>query len=161
MGDIVVRECSDCKVVKDILLNINGHERVCPDCQKVKRRVYYAKVGNRCSKKYEKTKTGFLMRLYRNMLSRVSGVQKQKFHLYEGLEILQKEDFKEWANASEEFHALFDNWKEADYPRKLAPSVNRIDSSMGYAPPNMEWVTMSENSRRGAVSRWSNENTAN
>ena len=32
-------------------------------------------------KKYEKTKKGFLMRLYRNMQSRVQGVQKKKHHL--------------------------------------------------------------------------------
>ena len=32
-------------------------------------------------------------------------------------------------------------------------SVDRVDSSKGYELSNMEWVTHSENSRRGAVNR--------
>ena len=38
--------------------------------------------GNYHTKKYEKTEKGFLVRTYRNMLSRVSGVTKNKNHLY-------------------------------------------------------------------------------
>lgn len=91
------------------------------------------------------------MRCYRNMLSRVTGVQGAKFHLYRGKPILTKEDFYQWANADEMFHRLFDAWVESGYDCKLAPSVDRINSSFGYEIGNMEWVTHSENSRRGAV----------
>jgi hypothetical protein len=62
-----------------------------------KQRLYREKTNNSISKKYEKTPNGFLMRMYRNMKSRVSGVQIQKFHLYEGKELLGKEDFYAWA----------------------------------------------------------------
>jgi hypothetical protein len=41
---------------------------------------------NEYTKRYEKTKHGFLMRLYRNIKSRITGVQKKKYHLYEGKE---------------------------------------------------------------------------
>lgn len=116
-------------------------------------REYRKKNGNLDTKKYEKTIPGFLMRLYRNMLSRTSGVQKDKYHLYVGCYLLSKVEFKEWAIHSEKFHSIFKVWEDSGYDRKLTPSVDRIDSSKGYELSNMEWVTHSENSRRGSISR--------
>lgn len=109
--------------------------------------------NNANTKKYEKTKKGKLMRMYRNMQSRVNGVQKLKAHLYAGKDILDRHEFYEWALASDKFHKLFDAWEKSGYDRKLSPSVDRIDSSRGYEIGNMEWVTHSENSRRGAISQ--------
>ena len=104
--------------------------------------------------RYEKTKKGFLMRLYRNMKSRVTGVQKMKSHLYVGKELLTKDEFNQWAMQNPDFHKLFADYEESQYERKLAPSVDRIDSSKGYSVDNMEFVTMSENSRRGSINKW-------
>ena len=109
---------------------------------------------NIVTKKYEKTINGFLMRLYRNMKSRISGVQKRKYHLYEGKELLSKDEFYEWAKSNDTFLMLFDEYKKSEYNRKLAPSVDRIDSSKGYEISNMEFVRHSENSRRGGLSKW-------
>lgn len=96
------------------------------------------------------------MRLFRNMQSRVDGVQAEKHHLYAGKPIsFSREGFYEWALSSDDFYRLFDAWEASGYDRKLTPSVDRIDSDLGYEFDNMEWVTHSENSRRGAVSRWS------
>lgn len=106
------------------------------------------------TKRYEKTINGFLMRLYRNMKSRISGVQKDKYHLYEGKELLNKDEFYEWAKSNDTFLKLFDDYKKNDFNRKLAPSVDRIDSNKGYEISNMEFVTHSENSRRGSLSKW-------
>jgi hypothetical protein len=116
--------------------------------------------GNQATLKYEKTVNGFLMRLYRNMKSRIQGVQKQKAHLYCGKELLDKEVFYSWAKDSPEFKVLWEKWVASDHEQKLAPSVDRKDSEVGYVLGNMEWVTQSENSRRGAVSqkRKCNEN---
>lgn len=127
------------------------------DEQKHKRKdyqkVYRLRTGNSSTSKYEKTKKGFLMRLYRNMKSRIEGVQKAKFHLYAGCSLLPKETFYEWSLASEVFHQLFEEWEQSGYERKLAPSVDRVDSFRGYELDNMEWVTMSENSRRGSLNQ--------
>lgn len=109
--------------------------------------------GNQWTLKYERTKGGKLMRIYRNMLSRITGVQKKKAHLYEGKSLLPKSEFYEWAIASPMFHKLFADWERSGYQQKLAPSVDRIFSSMGYTLENMEWVTHSENSRRGSISK--------
>lgn len=94
------------------------------------------------------------MRMYRNMKSRVTGVQKQKSHLYLGKELLNKKDFYAWAKASAQFKIMFEIYKNNGYSRRLAPTVNRIDSSRGYSLDNMEWLTHSDNSRLGAVSQW-------
>lgn len=108
--------------------------------------------GNAHTMKYERTKGGKLVRMYRNMESRIAGIQKAKHHLYRGKELLSREAFYEWAMASHEFHRLFREWEESGYVQKLTPSVDRVDSQRGYTPDNMQWVTHSENSRRGATS---------
>lgn len=118
-----------------------------------KQRAYRKANGNACTLKYERTKGGKLMRLYRNMKSRIEGVQKAKHHLYAGKYLMPKDEFYVWAISSPDFHRLFAEWVAADYDRKLAPSVDRVDSKVGYRAWNMQWVTHSENSRRGSVSR--------
>ena len=124
-----------------------------PEEKREYQRQYRLKNKNRCTKKYEKTHKGFLVRLYRNMLSRISGVQKVKHYLYEGKELLPKEEFYSWTLSSTSFYTLWDEYEKQGFPQKLAPSVDRKDSSLGYSSDNMEWVTHSENSRRGAVQR--------
>ena len=109
--------------------------------------------GNKNTKKYEKTKKGFLVRVYRNMLSRVTGVTKTKNHLYLGLDILDKQLFYELSLNSLEFHSLFSDWEKSNYNRKLTPSIDRIDSKKGYLIDNVQWITFSENCSRGAKSK--------
>ena len=106
------------------------------------------------TKKYEKTKKGFLVRTYRNMLSRVTGIQKLKSHLYFGKEILNKELFYEFSLNNEIFSNLFKNWENNNYLQKLTPSIDRIDSKLGYLIDNIRWLTHSENSSQGNKSRY-------
>ena len=93
---------------------------------------------NKHTNKYEKTVKGFLMRKYRNMLSRVSGIQNKKAHLYNGKYILPREDFYEWAMKSRDFKILFQLWKASEYDRRLCPTVDRVDSLGGYTIPNIK-----------------------
>lgn len=114
-----------------------------------KQQEYRQRTNNAVTKRYERTKKGKLMRLYRNMQSRIDGTQSSKHHLYEGKSILPKDDFYEWAMSCDEFHRLYNDWVSSGFDRKLTPSVDRLDTSKGYEVGNMEWVTHSENSRRG------------
>jgi hypothetical protein len=124
------------------------------NAQQLARQREYRKVtGNRCTKKYEKTVNGFLMRTYRNMESRVTGIQKKKAHLYMGKPLLPREEFYEWAKNDLTFQTLFAIWGAQGYERKLTPSINRIDPAKGYELGNIEWLTHSENSRLGAIER--------
>lgn len=111
--------------------------------------------GNLDTKKYEKTKKGFLMRLYRNMKSRVTGVQKLKKHLYEGKSLLSRDEFYEWSENNQTFHDLFKVWEDSGYERRLTPSVDRVNSALGYELNNMEWIPFHENCRRGLISKLS------
>jgi hypothetical protein len=116
-------------------------------------RAYRITNGNSNTHKYERTINGFLMRKYRNMQSRVLGIQKIKAHLYKNKSLLSREDFYTWAVNQDSFHKLWAVWINSNHDRKLCPSVDRIDSSKGYTLKNMEWVTHSENSSRGSISR--------
>lgn len=119
-----------------------------------KQRDRRARSGNAATRKYEKTKNGFLMRLHRNIRSRVLGIQKAKSHLYAHIDnVVDRKDFYEWSLSSQKFHALFDEWVASGYDRKKTPSVDRVDPAGGYSFDNMEWVTHSENSRRSSVTR--------
>lgn len=111
-------------------------------------RQYRKRVANKVVHKYEKTPNGFLMRLYRNMKSRVTGVQKLKYHLYKDKELLDKQTFYEWSKSSKQFWKLYKVWVKSNFDRKLTPSVDRINPQKGYEIGNMEWVTHGENSRR-------------
>lgn len=118
-----------------------------------KQREYRAATGNAATRKYERTKAGKLMRTYRNMQSRVTGVLKHKRHIYEGMGIITREVFYDWSMSNPEFHRLFDGWVASGYKCGASPSVDRVDPSRGYEIDNIEWVTHSENSRRGAIKR--------
>ncbi len=99
-----------------------------------------------CRKYEHHNPRGFLMRAYRNMLSRVVGIQKKKAHLYEGLTILPKSHFYAWALAEESpFWPLWHRWQKRDRDRRFTPSIDRIDAERGYTLDNMRWVTFSAN----------------
>ena len=105
------------------------------------------------TRRYEKTEKGFIMRMYRNMKSRIEGVQHKKKHLYEGKYLLSKEEFYDWIKSQSDFKSLFLLYEASNWERRLAPSVDRVDPSKGYSIDNMEVVTMSENSRRSTKTR--------
>lgn len=118
-----------------------------------KQRAYRLRTGNIYTKQYEKTIKGFVMRMYRNMKSRVSGVQKQKAHLYHGKDLLDKDSFYQLALGSPVFYELFGKYRDSNFDRKLAPTPDRIDSSIGYVSDNIQFVTHSVNSSRGALNK--------
>jgi len=101
--------------------------------------------------KYWKTKNGKLMMTYNNMSRRVRGYVKS--HLYKGLDILSREDFYKFSNKSIHFDTLYNAWVISNYDRKLSPSIDRIDTSLGYINGNIQWITHSENSKKGAISK--------
>jgi hypothetical protein len=93
-GIVADRQCKRCGVVKPIESYgkhpdcVGGRAAVCKACVSLRLRDYRKRTRNRSTRTYEKTPKGFLMRTYRNMQSRVSGVQWRKAHLYAGLPTL-------------------------------------------------------------------------
>lgn len=150
--------CNCCGIEKqlDKFVKTNyssGYGKQCKECSNAKQREQRKASGDANTKKYEKTPNGYLMRTYRNMLSRVKGILKHKAHLYEGLEILERKEFYDWAKNSEEFKTLFNIWVASDYAYRCAPSVDRIESDKGYTLDNMRWLPHWKNSQLGNYSR--------
>lgn len=154
------KKCNVCLLEKE-LIKFNKHpttkdkrQNQCRDCRN-KLQIEYRKErgGNIKTILYEKTKKGFLVRCYRNMLSRVSGIQKHKYHLYVNLPILNKEYFYEWSLSNNNFNELFDKWESSNYERKICPSIDRINSTRGYEIDNIRWITFSENCILGNKSK--------
>lgn len=157
-------QCSKCKKMRlrTLIENISGvkiyeergyriYGNICSFCVIAKRKARMASGKHKETMiRYERTPNGFLMRLYRNMKSRVLGIQKQKAHLYEGKELLPKEEFYAWAK-SKKFYKMYAVYCDSGRDRRLAPTVDRIDSSLGYTVSNMRWLTHSENSRLGSL----------
>lgn len=103
------------------------------------------------SKEYEKTEKGYLMRSYRNLVSRCTGVLKAKQHLYQNMQYIGKEEFYDWATNDETFQELFKAWVKSGYDKKLSPSVDRVWPMFGYIRDNIRWMTHSENSSRATT----------
>lgn len=111
-------------------------------------REYRRNNNNRHTLAYERTNPkGFLMRAYRNMQSRVTGIQKREAHLYRGLPLLPRPVFYAWSWGDAEFWRLWKTWQAEGRSQRLTPSVDRVDATRGYTLDNMRWVTHSENSR--------------
>lgn len=125
------------------------------ELKNARQRDYRSKTNNQCTRKYEKTKSGFIMRMYRNMQSRITGIQWKKRHLYSGKELLSRENFYSFAFNDSAFHELFDKWEKSGYDRRLAPSIDRINSDYGYKIDNIRFITFSENCKN--VKRWKSQ----
>lgn len=133
--------------------------RRCRSCHNELQRERRNLNSNKTTKIYEKTKKGYLVRTYRNMLNRVKGILKKKAHLYQGLNILSKEEFYEFSLNDESYNLLFEKYRESDYQLRFAPSIDRINSEKGYELENIRWISFSENSSLGATSeKRKNEN---
>lgn len=109
------------------------------------------KTGNVDTLRYEKTPSGFIMRVYNNLVGRCLG--RVKPHLYAGLPYLDRATFYAWARDSKEFWRLYRRWVMAGYDQRLTPSLNRINPTQGYMLDNIEWLTHSANSSLGALNR--------
>lgn len=160
-----MRICKSCKTEKELGEFVkhkecrNGYSYTCKNCKILKQRISREINCNIHTKTYEKTINGFLMRTYRNMKSRIAGIQKKKAKLYAGKEILDKSEFYQYSLNNENFKSLYNNWILANYDRKLTPSIDRIDSKYGYTLENIQWLTHSENSRKASLYRHYEQNT--
>jgi hypothetical protein len=79
---------------------------------------------------------------YKSMRSRVLG-RTNRARIYKGFALMPKADFVAWSLADKSFLSLWDAWQGAGRPRKLSPSIDRIDTLRGYVPGNVQWLSMS------------------
>ena len=87
---------------------------------------------------------------YAGMKVRVNGNNSHKSSV-EGKAILSQNEFLEWCYKKENitvFLKLYEDWKKSDYSNKVAPSIDRIENDKGYIIGNLQWITLSNNSRK-------------
>jgi hypothetical protein len=145
----ICTKCKEKKLCSEFYKTGKNSDKLKPSCKSCvikKRREYYRNTKN--------SKHQYILYTYNRMAQRVRGQNKTKRHLYLGLPICSRKEFYSWAMKHETFHKLWDEWKEAGMPSRLIPSIDRIIPESGYVLYNMDWLTHSENSRLGAISRW-------
>lgn len=130
--------CMDCGVIQSA------------DNSDIRRVTQFRQRCKRCmatwTKNYEKTPKGFLVRAYRNITSRVRGIQKKGSHNYRDLPVMAKSDFYATYETDPTFLELLKNYRTSGWKPSKAPSVDRIYPWFGYVHGNIRWVTHSENS---------------
>lgn len=92
------------------------------------------------------TINSYLGKKYTCMRCRVNGIGGHNRGDWKGKAILPKDVFMTWARNHPDFLNLYKRYVMNNFDRKLAPSINRIDSNRGYTLDNMEWLTNSQNS---------------
>jgi hypothetical protein len=73
---------------------------------------------------------------------------------YEGIALLPRSEFIEWALNDTTYIRLFEEWHAAGCPYRLTPSIDRIDCTGGYVIGNIRFLTHSENARGGSERYW-------
>ena len=122
----------------------DGRRSYCQDCEREWARQQHAL--SRVDLRY------FVIDKYNDKLARrVSGTKGgNTLKSYIGLPICSKAEFVEWSLAQPELTVMFDSWVAAEWPRRLCPSIDRLNSTLGYTldPMNLQWITWSENASR-------------
>lgn len=66
-----------------------------------------------------------------------------------GKPYLTKLEFMAWYEETKaDFDELYGAWVQAGFPISLSPSVDRIDSKVGYVEGNMQWLTLEDNMKK-------------
>ncbi len=92
----------------------------------------------------------FLYHKYKNIENRV--MRENNSSAYGKFMPTWNEFFKAF-HKNKKLKKLMNEWAKSGFERKLVPSVDRIDDNFGYEIDNIQWITWSENSRKGALKR--------
>lgn len=106
-------------------------------------------------KNYQLTKKQYLNNLYSHMKERVTNPDKSVCgRHYLGLPICSRNKFIEFGMESNKFTNLFRRYKSSKGKRVIAPSIDRIKNTRGYTLDNIQFLTLSENSRKDRKVKW-------
>lgn len=130
----------------------DGHLNKCKCCAKKDTKDNYrAHIGQ--YKKYDKYRqrnsiSRILSHRYNGIRQRCEGRATREYGVV-GMEFLSKEEWDKWCeNTMPEFMRLYEVWKSSGYKRKYCPSVDRKDNKKGYIVGNLQWLSLTDNSRK-------------
>lgn len=87
---------------------------------------------------------------YNHMKERHDGRSTHYSHC-QGKGLLSRNEFFAWCMDFENlqtFLTIYFDWAAADFPLGLSPSIDRIDSDLGYIYGNLQWLTFDQNSEK-------------
>ena len=91
---------------------------------------------------YVRTPRGLAMKIHKSQVS-ASNNKPFKKPLYSSLELY------EWLISQSNWDCLYSDWVDSGYIKELIPSIDRIDSLIGYSFDNIQLLTWSENRLKG------------
>lgn len=110
------------------------------------------KVRRHAANQY-RTERGYLSVKYQSMQHRVRGLDREFSYLYKGLGIMPRSEFIAWGLANAEFKVLWKAYQAQGRPISIAPAIDRIDTQRGYVFGNIQFLTVSENSKKACLWR--------
>lgn len=122
----------------------------CKECKKA-----YARLHG-TSKEYDQYRqrynfTRIFNHRYTNMGLRVNGKTRREYRV-QGTDMLSSKEFMKWCRSLENmknFYKLWVKWELSGFPRGLTPSIDRIDNLRGYTVDNIQWLTVTQNNKKG------------
>lgn len=85
---------------------------------------------------------------YQGIKQRCEGNAVRHYHV-EGMRYLSREEWAKWCEQNmDRFMSIYKVWASMDFPRKLCPSIDRINNKKGYTMDNIRWTTVAENSKK-------------
>ena len=107
----------------------------CKDCRKISTQSYH--------RSYE----GYSNYLYNSIQGRLRFCDSYSYRICE----FNKIEFLHWLFNYTKYDELYEQWFKSGFNRSLAPSIDRIDNDGDYTFDNIQLITVSENSTKGAM----------
>lgn len=121
-------KCNTKKPISEFSRNKNckdGLLSICKDCSRLINKIYV------------KTEEGVISTIYNTQLTS----SKHRRHIPPNY---SKEELREWLYING-FRALFDDWADSGYKKRMKPSCDRLDDNKGYSLDRLRLVTWGEN----------------
>lgn len=93
---------------------------------------------------YVRTPRGLAMKIHSSQI-RASKLKRYKQPTY------TSDELYEWLISQPDWNVLFYAWKESKYDKMLIPSVDRINSLLGYTFSNIQLLTWKKNRDKGYI----------
>lgn len=90
---------------------------------------------------------------YAHMTARHDGRATTKSNS-EGKGVMSRQEFFEWCKDFDnlsEFMAIYFDWAHNGFQRWDSPSIDRINSELGYVAGNIQWLSYSENCKKNNI----------
>lgn len=157
----MAKHCTTCQEEKPLHMFYkhkqcrDGRQPECKQCTKQRMNAAYQKNPGKKQaaamcyyNRQNGTKEGYVRLKYSRIKSRCTNPNQPSAQYYYGLGYPTKDEFIARMLGDPTFNALWDQWVTKGRPRKLAPSVDRIDPGRGYELDNIQFLTVSDNVKR-------------